>query len=184
MAMAGMPEALAAPPVELHRCRPFHLPALMVAIEASQPELARWLPWADPMPSMEAERQFIEAGVRAFDGDEGYGYFLVEQPSGELVGGAGLHPNGADVAEIGYWVRSDRTKRGYATAAAEALTTAAFERLPGVVKVIIRMDQANLASAAVPPKLGYVLQGDQPLRDIVTSGHTGLGRIWARTRPA
>lgn len=99
------------------------------------------------------------------------------------MGGAGLHPKEGDIAEIGYWVRSDRTGRGYATAAADALTAAAFDYLSDVVKVIIRMDQANLASAAVPPKLGYTLEGEEVFRDVVTSGHTGNGWIWAQSRP-
>jgi len=60
-------------------------------------------------------------------------------------------------SEIGYWVRSDRTGRGYATAAARALTRAALQASPLVHRVQIRCDPANLASAAIPPKLGYRL---------------------------
>jgi len=181
--MALMPDTLSVPPLELQRCQLDCLDALMSAVGQSQPELARWLPWADPMPTTDAERGFVQDHQRAFDGDEDYGYFLIERASGELVGGAGLHPKEGGVAEIGYWVRSDRTGRGYATAAADALTAAAFEYLSDVVKVIIRMDQANLASAAVPPKLGYTLEGEEVLRDMVASGHTGKGWIWAQSRP-
>jgi RimJ/RimL family protein N-acetyltransferase len=50
--------------------------------------------------------------------------------------------------------------------------------------VIIRMDQANIASAAVPPKLSFELEGEETLRDVLTSGHTGKGWIWARRRTA
>lgn len=50
--------------------------------------------------------------------------------------------------------------------------------------MIIRMDQGNLASAAVPPKLAYRLDGEEAFRDLVTSGHTGKGWIWSRTRHA
>ena len=177
-----MPDVLPAGPVELRRTRSEDLDGLMRALEVSQPDLARWLPWADPMPTREAEREFLEGRAAAFDADEEWGYFLVEPASGELVGGAGLHPRGPGVVEIGYWVRSDRTRRGYATAAAGTLAEAAFEHLPDVQRVVIRMDQANAASAAVPPKLGFVCEGEDPLRDIVTSGHTGTGWIWARTR--
>jgi ribosomal-protein-serine acetyltransferase len=155
---------------------------LMAAIEASQPELARWLPWAEPMPSLAAELEAVQQAEHAFDEDRDYGYFLVETRSDELVGCAGLHPKGEGVVEIGYWVRSDRTRRGYASAAAGALTATAFESLPDVQKVIIRMDQANIASAAVPPKLGFELAGDESVRDVLTSGHTGKGWIWARRR--
>lgn len=182
--MALMPDNLSVPPLELQRCQLDDLDALMSAVAQSQPELARWLPWADPMPTTDAERLFIEDHQRAFDGDEDYGYFLIERSTGELVGGAGLHPKEGDIAEIGYWVRSDRTGRGYATSAAHALTTAAFDHLSNVVRIIIRMDQANLASAAVPPKLGYTLEGEEVFRDMVAYGHTGKGWIWAQSRPA
>ncbi len=63
-------------------------------------------------------------------------------------------------------------------------TTALFEYLPGVERVVIRMDQSNLASASVPPKLGFHLDGEEAVRDVVTAGHTGKGWIWSRTRPA
>ncbi len=135
------------------------------------------------MPTTDAERAFIEGHRRAFDGDQDYGYFLIERSTGELVGGAGLHPKEGDIAEIGYWVRSDRTGRGYATSAAKSLTGAAFDNLSNVGTIIIRMDQANLASAAEPPKLGYTLQGEEVFREMATSGHTGKGWIWAQSRP-
>lgn len=181
--MPNMPERLAARPVDLERCRVERVDSLMSAVQRSQPELARWLPWADPIPTIDAERDFINSQERAFDSDEDYGYSLIERPTGELVGGAGLHPRGAGIAEIGYWVRSDRTGRGYATAAAGALAAAALEYLADVQRVLIRMDQANVASAAVPPKLGYTLLGEETLRDVVTSGHPGKGWIWADARP-
>ena len=99
-----------------------------------------------------------------------------------MVGGAGLHPRaGPESIEIGYWVRSDRTGRGYATAAAGALTQAAFAHLDGIDRVEIRMDRANRASAAVPPKLGFRLIGHEA-REILAPGHSGEGLIWALDR--
>ena len=93
---------------------------------------------------------------------------------------ASIPAPGPGAIEIGYWVRSDRTSRGYATAAARALTEAAFAHLP-VDQVEIRMDRANRASAAVPLKLGYRLFGHEE-REVLTPGHTGRGLIWVRRR--
>jgi ribosomal-protein-serine acetyltransferase len=182
--VAALPDVLSAGSVRLQRCRLAHLDSVMAAIAMSQPELARWLPWADPMPSVAAERDFLQEQERAFDADEEWGYVLTETHSDELVGGAGLHPKGRGVVEISYWVRSDRVLRGYATAAAGVLTVAAFEFLTDVERVVIRMDKANRASAAVPPKLGYHLDGEETRLEILTSGHTGAGWIWSRTRSA
>jgi len=155
---------------------------LLESIEASQPDLARWLPWADPMPSRTVELGVVTGAERAFTEDRDYAYFLIERASGDLVGCAGLHPKSGGVVEIGYWVRSDRTRRGYATLAAGSLCSAAFRHLPEVEKVIIRMDQANAASASIPPKLGFSLEGQETLRDALTSGQTGKGWIWSARR--
>lgn len=154
----------------------------MSAISISQPDLARWLPWADPMPSREAEEAFLRDRWRDFDADKLYGFAVIEEATSEIVGTAGLHPKVPGLAEIGYWVRSDRTGRGYATAAARRLTTAAFEHLSTVSKVIIRMDRANQASAAIPRKLGFVLEETYEYREIVASGHTGHGLVWSQLR--
>ena len=72
-----------------------------------------------------------------------------------MLGGAGLHPRrGVGALEIGYWMRSARTGRGLTTEAAGALTRVAFE-VRGVDRVEIRCDPGNVASAAIPPKLGF-----------------------------
>lgn len=175
-----MPDILAAPPVELHRCTPRHLDALMAAIERSQPQLAAWLPWADPLPTRDMEREFLADRERAFDADLDYGYLLVDTVDGVVAGGAGLHPKSPRAAEIGYWVRSDRTGRGYATAAARALTSAAFDRLDHVDKVVIRMDSRNLASAAIPPKLGFRLEGTYEELDPADPDNPATGLLWSR----
>ncbi|MHB1208122.1 MAG: hypothetical protein ACYC1I_00255 [Acidimicrobiales bacterium] len=43
------------------------------------------------------------------------------------------------------------------------------------------MDRANLASAAIPPKLGYALAGLED-RDIIAEGHTGQALVWSLDR--
>jgi RimJ/RimL family protein N-acetyltransferase len=58
--------------------------------------------------------------------------------------------------EIGYWVREGWLRRGIAAAAARALTSTAF-RVPGIEEVHIHCDEANVASAGVPRRLGFRL---------------------------
>ena len=182
--VALLPDELPAGAIELRRWRIACLDALMEAIRASYPELQRWMAWAQTMPTIEQQRDVLEAGEAAFDADREWVYMLYELSSGDLVGGAGLHRRGEpQVAEIGYWVRSDRTGRGYATATARALTEAAFSRLADIERVEIHMDKANAPSAAVPRKLGYRLDREEP-RDILALAHTGTGLIWVLDRPA
>lgn len=86
-------------------------------------------------------------------------------------------------AEVGYGVRSDRHRRGYATEAVGALTSAAFRHLRGLGAVEVRMDRANVASAGVPAKLGFALAGEED-RDVLTPGQSGRGLVWQLTRRA
>ena len=180
--MAALPDALAAGAVELQRWRPDRLDQVLEAVAASFPDLHRWMPWARTMPTAAELLEVLRAGEAAFEADREWNYFLVEPDADRLVGGAGLHPrSGPGTIEIGFWVRSDRTGRGYATAAAGALTEAAFTHLDPVEQVEIRMDRANLASAAIPVKLGFRLLAVEE-REVLTPGHTGRGLIWARRR--
>jgi RimJ/RimL family protein N-acetyltransferase len=97
--------------------------------------------------------------------------------SASVVGGCGLHRRRAECLEIGYWVGSDRHRRGYATAAAQCLTDSGFACVDGVARIEIRMDRANVASAGVPAKLGYELAGeaayDKLARGIPAGGCSG-----------
>jgi RimJ/RimL family protein N-acetyltransferase len=180
--MSLLPDWLPAPPLELRRWSNTDLPELMAAIELSVADLGLWFPWAaQGVPSVGDERDVLAAGVVDFDHDVDWSYSLFESSSGELVGGCGLHRRRADCLEIGYWVRSDRHRRGYATAAARCLTDAAFACVSDADRVEIRMDRANVASARVPAKLGYQLDGEEP-HELLARGHTGRRLIWSMTR--
>jgi ribosomal-protein-serine acetyltransferase len=56
--------------------------------------------------------------------------------------------------EIGYWLHAASTGRGLATAAVAALVGQAFA-LPDIERVEIVHDQANIASGAIPRRLGF-----------------------------
>jgi RimJ/RimL family protein N-acetyltransferase len=134
------------------------------------------------MPGQAEQLDVLRAGEAAFDAGAEWNFLLFDPGDETVVGGAGLHPRaGPESIEIGSWVRTDRTGRGYATAAAGALADAAFAHLRGIDRVEIRMDRANRASAAVPPKLGFRLVGHEA-RELLAPGHTGEGLIWALDR--
>ena len=86
-----------------------------------------------------------------------YGIF---DERGGLVGGTGLHRFDFDAGsfEVGYWVRTDRHRRGIGRRAAQAMLALAFRRLRAA-RVEIRVDVMNTASAAIPRGLGFVHEG-------------------------
>jgi RimJ/RimL family protein N-acetyltransferase len=103
-------------------------------------------------------------------------------PDGEFVGTIGMHRRAADDAvEIGYWIASAKTRRGYATAAARALTPVALE-LSGTRRVEIHCDVANTASAAIPRKLGYRLDRVEA-HEREAPGERGRRMIWVWDPP-
>lgn len=121
----------------------------------SMDHLRPWMPWARGYTSQMAtefiERHNGETDHTSVD-DAPY---LIRDLRGRLLGGCGLHARlGAHRLEIGYWVSVRHTRRGVATLASAALTETAMT-IPDLMAVEIHHDQANLASAAVPAKLGY-----------------------------
>ena len=95
----------------------------------------------------------------------------------DIVGNCGLHRRiGPTGLEIGYWVSAVHTRSGYATAAAGALTRTALS-LPGIERVEIHCDEANVASAAVARGLGYRLERIED-HSIDSPAQTGRLMIW------
>jgi RimJ/RimL family protein N-acetyltransferase len=160
--------------------RPDDVPALGDAITASREHLRPWMAWVVDEPLSDADRlTVIESWQRtwAAGGDSVYGAFVDDM----VVGSCGLHRRaGSAVLEIGYWVHVDHLRRGYAHEIASTLTTAAFT-VPGVERVEIHHDEANLRSRAVPVRLGFSLVGSRP-DEPVAPGEIGVDVAWSITR--
>jgi len=153
---APLPERIVTPRLLLRCWEPRDAAPLKEAIDSSLTELRAWMTWAMHEPS---SLTALAARLGGFQDDFHHGrewaYGLFDLAETRVLGGAGIHPRlGPDVLEIGYWIRSDATRRGYATDAAAALTGVAFE-FSTVARVEIRCDPRNLRSAAVPRRLGY-----------------------------
>src|SRR5262249_12644856 len=74
----------------------------------------------------------------------------------QVLGGTGLHPRAEeDTREIGYWVHAHHVRQGIATEATTALVKVGFE-LYELRRIDIQCDPKNVASAAIPRKLGFV----------------------------
>ena len=86
-------------------------------------------------------------------------FYLILDPTEEMVlGSTGLHPRREPgTLETGYWIRTDQTGRGLATETARVMTRTALD-LVGAQRVEIRCDPQNMASAAIPRRLGYDLR--------------------------
>lgn len=196
---ATPPERLVAGPLVLRRVEADDAPIVAAAVGASLAHLRPWMAWATP-EAADVRTQLL----RVAEADElwetgtGFIYVMIARdsapdgppgsagsridPDGEFVGTIGMHRRAADDAmEIGYWIASAKTRRGYATAAARALTPVALG-LSASRRVEIHCDEANTASAAVPRKLGYRLDRVEA-HEREAPGERGRRMIWVWDPP-
>jgi len=167
----------------LRRVRAADAGPIAAAVSASMDHLRPWMPWATPEAANPRTQR-----ARAAEADEmwsagtDYIYSVFAAEESALVGEIGLHRRVGDGGiEIGYWIAETQTRRGFGTAAAEALTFVALG-LPGVRRVEIHCDEANAASAAIPRKLGYRL--DRVIAHPPEApGESGRRMIWVQDAP-
>lgn len=179
--MEPLPETVTTARLTLRVWRPEDAPALAAAVRASQEHLRPWMPWASEDTGDEHYERFVadRRAQWAAGGDATYGVFA----AGEVAGGTGLHRRrGPGVLEIGYWIGVEHVGQGYATELSRALTDTAF-RVEGIHRVEIRHDRANARSRAVPERLGFTLESENP-GERVTSGDEGVDCVWAVERAA
>jgi len=196
---ATPPERLAAGPLVLRRVEAGDAAVVAAAVGASLEHLRPWMAWATP-EAADTRTQLLRVAEADELWETGAGFIYVMiaddsgsarppgpadrrgDPDGEFVGTIGMHRRAADDAvEIGYWIASAKTRRGYATAAARALTPVALE-LSGTRLVEIHCDVANTASAAIPRKLGYRLDRVEA-HEREAPGERGRRMIWVWDPP-
>ena len=162
--------------LHLRRFVPDDAQALHDAIVASFAELHPWMPWCKDPVEIAEQREFLERTEKAWESAEAFGYALCNA-AGELLATISLMDRvGPGALEIGYWRRSDASGRGLITRATKALTEVGLS-LPGVERIEIHCDAANLRSAAVPQRLGYRLDREQD-GAALAPGDTGREQFW------
>ncbi|PWU44242.1 N-acetyltransferase [Micromonospora globispora] len=174
------PEVVNAGELVLKRWEPAWAEEAAGAIQESLPELQPFMPWAHDGYDVEAARSYVELSANNWAEGTAFNYALFTA-AGELVGSSGLMTRmGPGTLEIGYWIHSGHTGRGYATAAVTALTRVALA-LPGIDRVAIRHDVANVASGAVAAKAGFT-EVERARREPEAPGETGVDVVWERRR--
>lgn len=141
--------------------------------------LRPWMNWAkDENSDPEIQYQRLRQARARFDQDLDFIYGVLSRDGQTLLGSTGLHTRvGEGVLEIGYWIDKDHTRQGLATELSAALTKTAFEIFK-VKRVEIHCDPENLASAAVPRKLGYTLEAVLRQRTVDYDGKPSDSMIW------
>lgn len=145
----------------LVRCyNPSDARLLAESVTENVEHLRPWMPWvhAEPEP-LEEKVQRLKRFRGNFDLGENFVYGIFNPEDTKLLGGTGLHPRiGERQLEIGYWFHKDYINQGLVTESTAALVKVAFE-LIHVHRLEIHCAPANLASAAIPRKLGFTHEG-------------------------
>lgn len=137
--------------------------ALFEAKAASWPELQSWMPWAQDKDEHSVERDEIMCRRKhaEFLLRNDLMMLVFDRHTLELLASSGLHRMNwrTRLFEIGFWVRSDRTRIGIATELTNALIRFGFAAL-SANKIYICHDKENIASARVIDKLGFKPEGE------------------------
>lgn len=125
------------------------------AARESIAEVSRHLPWLHPKYSIKETQMWIEKTVpKLWEQQSEYHFVITEVATGSVLGGCGLDQvNWTDqTANLGYWVRTSRTRQGVATAAAKLLVCFGFEQLR-LKRIDVVTSIGNIPSARVAEKL-------------------------------
>lgn len=130
------------------------------AVQESLAELRPWMPWAMEPLTPESQEAVMRRAHIDFMARTDLMLLLLLKGTDTMVGSSGLHRIDWRVPrfEIGYWLRTAYTGRGYMTEAVNAIAAFAFDTLEAR-RVEIRCDERNTRSAAVARRCGFALEG-------------------------
>jgi ribosomal-protein-serine acetyltransferase len=124
----------------------------------SRQELAPWMPWCHPAYAIEETRSWLEEKSKNFAEKTEFQMCIIKDD--QLIGGCGL--NALDSlnkrANLGYWIHSSFSKKGYATEAVRLLKNWAFANTD-LVRLEIVVAVGNIGSSRVAVKAGAHFEG-------------------------
>ena len=143
--------------------RPFRRDDAEIICEAvceSKAELGRWLSWCHPNYSIKDTIEFLDKREEAFRLDGEYAFAIIERATGRFVGATGINQieKAALRANLGYWMRTSATRRGYAGQATLLVARWAFDSL-GLERIEIVAAVGNEYSQRVAAKVGARREG-------------------------
>jgi ribosomal-protein-serine acetyltransferase len=127
-------------------------------IDKDRKHLAEWLPWVDQTLSVKNTESNILERIDKFKKKEAASFYVVYE--NQFIASVGFISldNINKKGEIGYWIFSDFQGKGLMTECVKASVIYGFEEIH-LNKIIIKCSSLNMKSAAIPKKLGFVLEG-------------------------
>lgn len=135
--------------------------AIHEAVLASLHDLQLWLPWASRDYSKSVPQHFVRDSIAAWSEGRAYDFAIRRQGEPDRhIGNVSIwHTSKQNaVAEAGYWVRSDETRKGICTEAMAQLLSIGFEDLD-LHRITLRIAVGNRGSERIAEKLGFLQEG-------------------------
>ena len=155
-----LPEQIGTERLILRAAKAVDAPEAFAAVLESVQELAPWMPWVHPEPTLKGSTDFHQMAESKWATREMFDFQWVDKATGALIGKGGLHSINWEVPkfEIGYWVRTSMANRGYCTEAVNALIAFSQQQL-GAKRLEICSDPRNGKSRRVAERCGFTLEG-------------------------
>ena len=161
--LCSAPELLETPRLSL---RPFcrddasDLHAMLLESISELREYLWHLPWIAEKQTLESAKERCCKAQENFSMATDFAYLVTEKSSGRPVGSVGLHRTDWNLpkTEVGYWVRSSETGKGYASESVKLVTAWALNVLHAK-RIELITDEHNMGSRAVAERCGFQLEG-------------------------
>lgn len=133
---------------------------LYEAASESIPEMTPWMPWCHSDYDIEESRSWVVSRPQAWKDGTDYCFAIVDAGDGSFLGACGLNgfSSANKHANLGYWVRTSRTRQGIATAATLLLAGWGFRKMQlDRIEIVVAVD--NQPSQRVATKVGATREG-------------------------
>lgn len=131
-----------------------------MAIRESLNELMPWMTWCHSQYAIEETKQYLESRDEAWSNGTTYDFAIIDSSDDTFIGACGL--NGIDYeqkrANLGYWIRTTKTRQGIAPRVVRLLARFAFNKLK-LNRVELVIATTNKPSQRVAEKAGAVKEG-------------------------
>lgn len=164
---------LAVPPRSESRSRPLETARLLLhpldatdtrdlwaSVEACRKDLEPWLPWVPFNTDLESSGRYAEASASDWDAARACRFSIRDRQTRRFLGVIGLESFAHlhESVELGYWLRTDATKRGLMTEAGRAVLDWAFGQV-NAHRIRVAAATDNHPSLAVIARLGFRFEG-------------------------
>jgi RimJ/RimL family protein N-acetyltransferase len=130
------------------------------AVRESISEISPWMPWCHTGYSLNDSKTWTASCDETWAKGKEYNFVIISNNDGQPLGVCGLNhiDNENRIANVGYWVRTARTRQGVATSAALLLARFGFNSLKlNRLEIVVATD--NRPSQRVAEKVGAKLEG-------------------------